>query len=113
LASATAPRSTGWRGIAGPAVWRRTGSLAPDRQSGAGPAVWRRTGSLAPDRVGGHRPKTIAGADRDWLVPRCREKPFTLRGLVAELAAERDLTVDDRSVWEFVHAEKLSDKKRR
>ena len=73
----------------------------------------RRTGSVAPDRVGGHRPKKIAGADHDWLVQRCREKPFTLRGLVSELAAERDLTVDYRSVWAFVHAEKLSYKKRR
>jgi putative transposase len=34
-----------------------------------------------------------------------------LRGLVAELA-ERGLKVDYRSVWEFVHAEKLSFKKR-
>jgi hypothetical protein len=34
-----------------------------------------------------------------------------LRGLVAELAA-RGLKVDYRSVWEFVHAEKLSSKKR-
>jgi putative transposase len=34
----------------------------------------RRTGSLAPDRVGGHRPKTIVGAHRDWLVQRCRER---------------------------------------
>src|ERR687884_2274928 len=39
-------------------------------------ARYRRTGSVAPDRVGGHRPKKIAGADRDWLVQRCREKPF-------------------------------------
>ena len=39
-------------------------------------------------------------------------KDFTLRGLVAELA-ERGLKVDYRSVWEFVHAEKLSHKKRR
>jgi putative transposase len=76
-------------------------------------ARYRRTGSVALDRVGGHRPKKIAGADRDWLVQRCREKPFTLRGLVAELAAERDLTVDYRSVWAFVHAETLSYKKRR
>jgi hypothetical protein len=35
---------------------------------------------------------------------------FTLRGLVAELA-ERGLKVDYRSVWEFIHAEKLSFKK--
>ena len=34
-----------------------------------------------------------------------------MRGLVAELA-ERGLKVDYRSVWNFVHAEKLSFKKR-
>lgn len=72
----------------------------------------RQTGSLAPGQIGGHRPKKIAGAYRDWLLERCRERPFTLRGLVAELA-ERGLKVDYRSVWEFVHAEKLTYKKRR
>ena len=34
-----------------------------------------------------------------------------MRGLVAELA-ERGLKVDYRSMWEFVHAEKLSYKKK-
>ena len=43
---------------------------------------------------------------REWLLERCREKQFTLRGLVAELG-DRGLDVDYRSVWEFVHAEKL------
>ena len=38
-------------------------------------------------------------------------KDFTLRGLVAELG-ERGLKVDYRSVWEFVHAEKLSSQKK-
>ena len=70
------------------------------------------TGSVEPGQIGGHKPKKISGAWRDWLVERCREKDFTLRGLVAELA-ERGLKVDYRSVWEFVHAEKLSHKKRR
>jgi putative transposase len=42
------------------------------------------------------------------LRQRCREKPFKLRGLVKELADERGLVVDYRSVWEFVHAEGLS-----
>jgi hypothetical protein len=41
---------------------------------------------------------------------RCR-KDFTVRGLVAELA-ERGLKVDYRRMWEFVHAEKLSYKKK-
>ena len=70
------------------------------------------TGSVAPGQMGGHKPKKIAGAHRDWLIKRCREKEFTLRELVAELAA-RGLDVDYRSVWEFVHAEGLSFKKRR
>ena len=71
-----------------------------------------RTGSVKPSQVGGYKPKKISGAWRDWLVERCRDKDFTLRGLVAELG-ERGLKVDYRSVWEFVHAEKLSHKKRR
>jgi putative transposase len=74
--------------------------------------LFRATGSVAPGKMGGHRPKKIAGAWRDWLVERCRGADFTLRGLVAELA-ERGLKVDYRSVWEFVHGEKLSHKKRR
>jgi putative transposase len=78
--------------------------------------VWvrrfRRTGSAAPGKMGGYKPKAISGEHHVWLVQRCREKDFTLRGLVAELA-ERGLKVDYRSVWNFVHAEKLSYKKKR
>ena len=74
-------------------------------------ARFRATGSLEPGQAGGHRPKKIAGVHRDWLVQRCREADFTLRGLVGELA-ERGLDVDYRSVWEFVHAENLTHKKR-
>ena len=70
------------------------------------------TGSVAPGQIGGHKPRAIAGEHRDWLVQRCRERDFTLRRLVVELF-ERGLKVDYRSVWEFVHAEKLSHKKRR
>ena len=70
------------------------------------------TGSVKPDRIGGYRPKKIAGPHRDWLMQRCRKADFTVRGLVAELA-ERGLKVDYRTMWEFVHAEKLSYKKRR
>jgi len=70
------------------------------------------TGSVKPDKIGGHRPKKIAGPHRDWLVQRCRKADFTMRGLVAELA-ERGLKVDYRTMWEFVHAQKLSYKKRR
>lgn len=70
------------------------------------------TGSVEPGQMGGHKPKTISGEDADWLKSRCRSAPFTLRGLVRELA-ERGLRVDYRSVWEFVHAEELTYKKRR
>jgi putative transposase len=73
---------------------------------------FRETGSVNPGQIGGHKPKKIRGAHRDWLVERCRSEAFTLRGLVAELA-ERGLKVDYRSVWAFVHEEKLSYKKRR
>lgn len=73
---------------------------------------FRETGSLAPGQMGGHRPKKISGGHREWLLQRCRSEDFTLRGLVAELA-QRGLQVDYRPVWEFVHAEKLSHKKRR
>lgn len=72
---------------------------------------FRETGSVAPGKMGGHRPKKLVGAWRDWLIARCRERDFTLRGLVAELA-ERGLAVDYRTVWTFVHEEGLSFKKR-
>lgn len=70
----------------------------------------RETGSLAPGKIGGYRPKKLSGPWREWLIGRCREQDFTLRGLVGELA-ERGLKVDYRSVWEFVHGEGLSYKK--
>jgi transposase len=73
---------------------------------------YRRTGSVTPGRMGGHRPKKLVGEYRDWLLHRCRQSDFTLRGLVAELA-QRGLSVDYRVVWTFVHDEKLSYKKRR
>lgn len=71
------------------------------------------SGNVAPGRMGGHRPKKLSGEHAVWLRRRCDEKPFTLRGLVKELADERGLIVDYRSVWEFVHAEGLTHKKRR
>jgi transposase len=70
----------------------------------------RETGSIAPGKMGGHRPKAISGEHRIWVLERTKAGDFTLRGLVAELA-DRGLKVDYRSVWEFVHAEKLSFKK--
>ena len=72
----------------------------------------RETGSVAPGQMGGHKPKAISGEHRVWLLQRIKDGDFTLRGLVAELG-ERGLKVDYRSVWKFVHAEKLSFKKKR
>jgi transposase len=72
---------------------------------------FRTTGSVAPGQIGGHKPRTLRGEHRDWLLERTR-RDFTLRGLVAELA-ERGVKVDYRQVWEFVHAEGLSFKKKR
>ena len=70
------------------------------------------TGSVAPGQMGGHKPKTISGEHAIWLSQRIKNDDFTLRGLVAELA-RRGLKVDYHSVWDFVHAEKLSFKKKR
>ena len=72
----------------------------------------RETGSVAPGQMGGHKPKAISGEHRVWLLQRTKNGDFTLRGLAGELAG-RGLKVDYRSVWEFVHAEKLSFKKKR
>jgi putative transposase len=65
------------------------------------------TGSVSPGKIVRYKPRAISGGHRDWLVARCRASAFTLRGLVAE-QAERRLKVDYRSVWAFVHEEKLS-----
>ena len=72
----------------------------------------RQTGSVRPSKIGGYKLRAIAGEHRSWLLERIKEKDFTLRGLVSELA-ERGLKVDYRSVWTFVHDEKLSFKKKR
>jgi transposase len=68
------------------------------------------TGSVAPGQMGGHKPKAISGDHANWLSQRIRDGDFTIRGLVAELAG-RGLKVDYHSVWDFVHAAKLSFKK--
>jgi transposase len=70
---------------------------------------FRETGSVAPGQIGGHKPRTLRGEHRDWLLERTK-RDFTLRGLVVELA-ERGVKVDYRQVWEFAHAEGLSFKK--
>jgi transposase len=76
-----------------------------------GPALPRHR-QRGPGADGRAKPKAIAGEHHAFLARRIREGAFTLRGLVAELA-ERGLKVDYRSVWNFVHSEKLSFKKSR
>ncbi len=72
----------------------------------------RTKGHIEPGQMGGHKPKAISGEHRIWLISRCENGNFTLRGLAVELAG-RGLKVDYRQVWEFVHAEDLSFKKNR
>jgi putative transposase len=76
-------------------------------------ARFRATGSAAPAKMGGYKPKRLRGEHAEWLIARCKERAFTLSQLVAELLELRALKVDRRSVWEFVHAEGLSYKKKR
>jgi transposase len=67
--------------------------------------------ALSRGKMGRHKPKSIRDGHAVFLSDHIRgDKPLTLRGLVAELAG-RGLKVDYRSVWNFVHAEKLSFKK--
>ena len=75
-------------------------------------ARYRASGSAAPGKMGGHKPKTLRAEHAEWLIARCRERPFTISQLVEELLAERGLKVDRHSVWEFLHAEHLSFKKK-
>jgi transposase len=73
---------------------------------------YRSTGSVAPSKIGGYKPRTLRGEHAEWLITRCGEKDFTISLLVEELRAVRGLKVDRHSVWEFLHAEGLSFKKK-
>ncbi len=71
-----------------------------------------RTGSVAPGRMGGNNPGVLIGEPAAWLRERIGGADFTLRGLQAELA-ERNIHAAYKAVWRFVHAEKLTYKKKR
>jgi putative transposase len=73
---------------------------------------YRTTGSAAPSKIGGYKKRVLRGEHAEWLIARCREKDFTISQLVAELREVRALKVDRRQVWEFLHAEQLSFKKK-
>ena len=73
---------------------------------------YRTTGSVAPSKIGGYKLKVLRGEHAQWLIARRREKDFTLSQLVIELREVRGLKVDRHTVWDFVHAEGLSFKKK-
>jgi putative transposase len=70
------------------------------------------TGDVKPSKIGGHRKKTLRDEHAAWLIARCRERAFTISQLVAELLEVRGLKVDRHTVWDFLHAEGLSFKKK-
>jgi transposase len=70
------------------------------------------TGGVKPLKIGGHRKKTLRDEHAAWLIARCRERDFTISQLVVELLEVRGLKVDRHTVWDFVHAEGLSFKKK-
>lgn len=71
----------------------------------------RATGSLKPGQVGGHRPRKIVGEHRDWVLAQVANgADVTLQGL-ADGLAERGLTVDYRTMWNFMQREGKSLKK--
>lgn len=72
---------------------------------------WRTTGSTAARPMGGKRRDAMASG-RDFALARLAEQPsLPLRQLQAELAA-RGVRVSYGALWNFVHAEGLSFKKR-
>ena len=72
----------------------------------------RRTGSAAGGKMGGHRACTLIG-ERGWLMERIAAEPeVTVRGLMTELA-ERGVAVSYGTVWNFIHREGMSFKKKR
>jgi transposase len=73
---------------------------------------FRTTGTAAPGQIGGHRPVLLAD-HRDFILARLAAKPDeTLRGLRAELL-ERGVMVSYGTLWNFVHRQGLSFKKKR
>lgn len=77
---------------------------------------WRKlkrdTGGLKPGKIGGHKPRVLTGKWAAWLRRRVLSgRRCTLRGLAAELAA-RGVKTESRAIWEFLHAEGLSFKKK-
>lgn len=74
---------------------------------------YRATGSVAPGRAAGRPRPLLLAPHRAFLLERIGSgEHVTLRSLQADLAV-RGTKVDYRTVWNFVHAEGLSFKKKR
>jgi transposase len=73
---------------------------------------FRATGNVSPSKIGGYKKKALRGEHAAWLIARCGSRDFTISQLVEELLAVRGLKVDRHTVWEFLHAEGLSFKKK-
>lgn len=72
----------------------------------------RDTGSVAPGKMGGNNPPVLKEKDRAFIRSRiAQEAHVTLRGLQAELA-ERGTKASYGAIWEFVHSERMTFKKR-
>jgi len=74
--------------------------------------LFRRTGAVTPGFQGNHiAPRLLPY--RAWIQARFEAEPhLTLRGLQAQLHAQFGVKIDYRAVWNFVHAQKLSFKKK-
>ena len=73
----------------------------------------RATGSCAPGKTGGRKPYVLKDRERDYIRMRLQAEPHaTLRAIQLELA-ERGTKVSYGAVWNFVHADGLSFKKKR
>ena len=70
----------------------------------------RRTGSVRPSKIGGYG-GVIAGEHRAWAAAAGQREGFHHASWWRS-SARRGLKVDHRSVWEFVHEERLSFKKK-
>ena len=71
----------------------------------------RSTGSPAPARMGGRRPRSICGADRDFVLAEVERKPHVTLAALAAALAERGLKVHPASIGRFLHREGKSFKK--
>ena len=74
-------------------------------------ALWRETGSVAPDKVGGHR-SWILEPHRDLICGLIGKTPHLTIDRLQDLLAARGITVCRDTIWWFLRREGLSFKKK-